>query len=133
MKTSQLEQNDPRGTIECAGCDALGRPAGGVTYTRADQQVSIGFTLPLGWAVAECAVWCARCASTQQVQALRRAHTPGELAAAVASRAYGGSRLGAEERTLQQTRREYRARVKGRTDDNGNGTKQRERTDRGEP
>lgn len=130
MKTSQLEQNDPRGTIECAGCDALGRPDGGVTYTRADQQVSIGFTLPLGWAVAECAVWCTRCATTQQVQALRRAHTPGELAAAVASRAYGGSRLGAEDRSEQQTRREYRERVKRRANDDGDAQQRNRGTNR---
>lgn len=126
MKTEQLEQNDPRGTIECAGCDALGRPEGGVTYARADQRISIGFTLPLGWAVAECAVWCTRCATTQQVQALRRAHTPGELAAAVAPRAYGGSRLRVEERSEQQTRREYRERVR-RANDDDNATRQRTR------
>ncbi len=66
-----ITSHDPRGPIECTGCDKLGRPRRGVTWVRHGQRITQSFVLPEGWAFADCAVWCGSCANKITVQAMR--------------------------------------------------------------
>ncbi|HKY36499.1 MAG TPA: hypothetical protein VJN18_11205 [Polyangiaceae bacterium] len=53
---------DPFGGVECAGCDEMARPDGGVTYHLQARRVTMVFELPSGWAVQGCALLCRTCA-----------------------------------------------------------------------
>ena len=55
-------RTDLFGTVECAGCDEIGRPAGGVHYHLQARRVTTVYDLPDGWAVQDCAVLCRTCA-----------------------------------------------------------------------
>ena len=57
-----LSRSDPFGSVECAGCDELGRPEGGVQYHLQAQRVTLVFNLPPGWAVQACSLLCQQCA-----------------------------------------------------------------------
>jgi hypothetical protein len=57
-----LSRSDPFGTVECAGCDELGRPPGGVHYHLQARRVTQVFELPDGWAVQACSLLCQKCA-----------------------------------------------------------------------
>lgn len=55
-------RTDLFGSVECAGCDEIGRPGGGVHYHLQGRRVTLVFDLPEGWAVQACAVLCRTCA-----------------------------------------------------------------------
>jgi len=86
-----MDQHDPNGTIECSGCEALGRPPGGVTYTRKDQRLCLAFDLPLRWALRDCALHCPTCAAAlpELPRQKRRQRVRAPLADSVLSRNIG--------------------------------------------
>lgn len=63
-----MDNTNPHGTVECAGCDALGRPRGGIHYERRDQRVHLAFQLPDGWAMADGELLCGACALSAPAQ-----------------------------------------------------------------
>lgn len=76
--TVKLEAPDPdshkdrHGSIECHGCEELGRPKGGVHYRRSGQRLTVSYELPEGWALQDCAVHCPTCANQATVQTMRQ-------------------------------------------------------------
>lgn len=61
-KTGIVVHVDPHEPVECAQCDRLGRPRGGVRTERHDNRVHISFALPEGWALRGATLLCGVCA-----------------------------------------------------------------------
>ncbi len=103
--------HDAHGSIECAGCGALGKPVGGISYERNLQRVVKRYDLPEGWAFRECAEWCGKCATQLTVQGLRVALSArNSLAQTVADHILGGA--AADEARFPREPRQARPRVR---------------------